>query len=136
MHDKASIKNYYLGFVPLRSKKTKYSANVLGGYTTSSFNKYKLPTSIVTAIVNAANHSLAKNTWSSYKTAEAHIKRCEADTGIKIRFPMTDQMILAYVGWLIAVRKVSSSSISQYLSGLRVVHLKHGEMPGNLREEH
>ena len=44
-------------------------------------------------------------------------------------------MILAFVGWLISVRKVSSSTISQYLSGLRNVHLRSGVMPGNLRPD-
>ena len=48
-------------------------------------------------------------------------------------FPMDDRMVLAYVGWLIAVRKVSSATISQYISGLRVAHLKQGVMPGNLK---
>ena len=46
---------------------------------------------------------------------------------------MDDRMVLAYVGWLIAVRKVSAATISQYISGLRVAHLKHGVMPGNLK---
>ena len=45
------------------------------------------------------------------------------------------RMVIAFVGWLIAVRKVSSSTISQYLSGLRVVHLKKGVMPRNLRPD-
>ena len=44
-------------------------------------------------------------------------------------------MILAFVGWLMTVRKISTSSISQYLSGLRVVHLKSGVLPGNLRPD-
>ena len=43
------------------------------------------------------------------------------------------RMILAFVGWLMTVRKISSSSISQYLSGLRVVNLKNGVLPNNLR---
>ena len=44
-------------------------------------------------------------------------------------------MILAFVGWLITVRKVSSSTISQYLSGLRIAHLKKGFFPPNLRPD-
>ena len=44
-------------------------------------------------------------------------------------------MVLAFIGWLISVRKVSSSTISQYLSGLRVIHLKHGVWPSNLRPD-
>ena len=38
-------------------------------------------------------------------------------------------MILAFVGWLITVRKVSASTISQYLSGLCITHLKNGVLP-------
>ena len=48
---------------------------------------------------------------------------------------MTNRMILAFVGWLIEERKVSASSIKQYLAGLRTIHLKHGCMPGNLRPD-
>ena len=78
----------------------------------------------MSALVSASNHSLALNTWSTYKTAENHLRRCEVDTGIPMRFPMNDEMILAFVGWLITVRKVGASTIKQYLSGLRTVHLK------------
>ena len=48
---------------------------------------------------------------------------------------MNDEMILAFVGWLITVRKVGASTIKQYLSGLRTVHLKRVFLPGNLRPE-
>ena len=121
--------------VPKPTARTKYCVEVKGGYTAASFGNYRLPTSIVTAIVDAANLSLAKTTWSSYRTAEAHLVRCEAETKVKMRFPMDDRMILTYVGWLISSRGVSSTSISQYLSGLRVVHLKRGVFPSNLRPD-
>ena len=105
-------------FVPQVETQRKFSANVKGGFSVGSFDNYRLPPSIVLAIVNASNSSLAKNTWSSYKTAEAHLKRCESETGVKMRFPMTMRMTLAYVGWLISARKVKSTTISQYLAGL------------------
>ena len=85
--------------------------------------------------MNSSNHSLAHSTWGSYNTAENHIKRCERETGVKMTLPMDNRMILAFVGWLIADRKVSSATITQYLSGLRVAHLKHGVLPGNLRPD-
>ena len=44
-------------------------------------------------------------------------------------------MVIAFVGWLMTVRKISSNSVSQYLSGLRIVHLKNGVLPGNLRPD-
>lgn len=52
-----------------------------------------------------------------------------------MRFPMTNRMILGYVGWLISERRVAANSISQYLSGLRVAHLKNGVLPPNLRPD-
>ena len=48
---------------------------------------------------------------------------------------MDDRMVLAFVGWLITVRGVGASTIKQYLSGLRTVHLKRGFFPGNLRPD-
>ena len=44
-------------------------------------------------------------------------------------------MVLAFIGWLINVRKVSAATIDKYLAGLRIVHLKNGFMPGNLRPD-
>ena len=44
-------------------------------------------------------------------------------------------MILAFIGWLIDARKVGASTIEKYISGLRIVHLKNGYLPGNLRPE-
>ena len=44
-------------------------------------------------------------------------------------------MLLAFIGWLMSVRGVSSVSISKYLLGLRTVHLKNGVLPGNLRPD-
>ena len=118
---------------PKKTSKMKYSVNVKNGYSTDSFKQLNIPNSLVGALVDASNQSLALSTWSSYNTAENHMKRCELETGVKMSFPMDDRMVLSYVGWLIVHRKVSSASITQYISGLRVAHLKHGVMPGNLR---
>ena len=48
---------------------------------------------------------------------------------------LNKRMVLAFVGWLVTVRKVCSGTISQYLSGLRIVHLKNGVLPSNLRPD-
>ena len=52
-----------------------------------------------------------------------------------MRIPMNDRMLLAFIWWLITVRKVSAATIKQYLSGLRTIHLKNGFLPGNLRPD-
>jgi hypothetical protein len=130
------LNQFFSGLVsPQKNDRVKYSANVKNGYTADSFKQLRLPNTIVGALVDASNHSLALTTWSSYNTAENHIKRCEVETGVRMTFPMDDRMVVTYVGWLIVGRKVSSASINQYLSGLRVAHLKHGVMPKNLRSD-
>ena len=109
---------------PKAAKAHKYSKK--GGYSKKTFENYRLPPSIVQTLVKAANHSLAKSTWKSYQTAENHIKKCEQYTGIKLRFPFGNRETLAYIGWLLEVRKVAASTVEKYMSGVRLAHLKAG----------
>ena len=112
-------------------ERVKYSRH--GGYSVKSFPG--VPTSIVTSLMMAANHSLAKNTWSSYKTAERHVARCEAYTGIRMRIPFGPVETLTYIGYLREVRKVAASTVEKYMSGLRVLHLKEGHVVPALRPD-
>ena len=60
------MKNKYLGnFSPVAKNFGKYSSK--GGYCTHSFRSLNIPTSIVSTLVEAANHSLSHNTWRSYR---------------------------------------------------------------------
>ena len=111
-------------FSPKVSKTRKYDG--VGGYSTKTFENYKLPTSIVSTLIVAANHSLAKTTWSSYKTAERHVLRLEKEMCIKLRFPFGTRETLIYIGWLKNRRKVTVGTIEKYLSGIRLMHLKEG----------
>ena len=83
---------YVAGIVsPKKSTKVKYCSNVKGGFTASTFKDYRLPTSIVNALVGASNKSLALSTWTNYKTAANQLMKCESDTRVKMRFPMTNR---------------------------------------------
>ena len=81
---------------PKATKKQKYSK--FGGFSVNTFDKYKLPPSIVTTLISAANHSLAQTTFKSYKTAERHILRLEKELGIKMRMPFGTSETLLYIG--------------------------------------
>lgn len=118
---------------PKISRTQKYSKN--GGYSTKTFEKYRLPPSIVTTLITAANHSLAKSTWKSYRTAENHIRKCEKQTGIKLRFPFGTKETLTYIGWLLKFRKVSANTVEKYMSGIRLAHLKSGFVVPALKPE-
>ena len=111
-------------FSPKVSKTRKYDG--VGGYSTKSFENYKLPTSIVSTLIVAANHSLAKTNWASYKTAERHVLRLEKEMGIRLRFPFGTRETLVYIGWLKNSRNVTAGTINKYLSGIRLMHLKEG----------
>ena len=109
---------------PKAAKVCKYSGH--GPYSGRSFQKYKLPTTVVSALITAANHSLAQGTFKSYKTAERHILRCEKEMKVKLRFPFGEREVLTYIGWLITYRKVSVKTVEKYLSGIRLAHIKEG----------
>ena len=107
-------------FSPKVSKTRKYDG--VGGYSTKTFENYKLPTSIVSTLIVAANQSLAKTTWASYKTAERHVLRLEKEMDIRLRFPFGTRETLVYIGWLKNSRKVTAGTINKYLSGIRLMH--------------
>ena len=88
--------------------RTKFCPVVKGGYSVDSFKSYRLPTSIVTALVSASNQSLALNTWASYRTAEAHLGRCEADTDIRMRFPMNDRKVFLIIQSFLAINFIAN----------------------------
>ena len=109
---------------PKPNRHGKYSAK--GGFSSKSFKNYKLPPSIVSTLIKAANHSLSKNTMKSYSTAERHILRMEKDTGISLRMPFGPKETLAYIGWLANERKVAVGTIEKYLSAIRMLHMQKG----------
>ena len=76
--------------------------------------------------MEALNHSLAANTWRSYRTAENHLARIKKELGIDIRFPFTPEASLTFIGYLLS-RKLSASTVQKYMSAIRMVHMTRGE---------
>ena len=72
------------------------------------------------------NYSLASGTWSTYKTVGNQLGRCQAHTGVLMDFPFDTRKTLIFIHWLFDVRKVASSTVNSYLSGLRYLHLTKG----------
>ena len=112
---------------------TKYGNN--GLYSLQTFADSGLPESMKEALVIMANHSLAKGTWSTYKTALNHVENCERETGKSINFPMTKADVLLFTSWLLTIRKVKATSAEVYLSALRQVHMVKGFEPPSLRPD-
>lgn len=95
-------------------------------FSLESFDNSDLPEGLKSALVNMANHSVARSTWSSYMTAFRHIKSCQTETGKIISFPMTTNDVLLFTSWLLTIRGVKASSAEVYLSALRQIHLSKG----------
>ena len=85
-------------------------------------------------LVKFANMGLTQTTWSSYKTVDNHIKRCQEDTGVDLSFPFSVDKTLTLVAWMMDKRKIRANSIDKYLSGLRMLHLTQGFDAPRLRD--
>ena len=107
---------------------SKYSNK--GLYTATSFGSLELPETMKEALAKIANHSLAARTWSTYRTVENQLQRCQEETGTLMNFPLKDKEVIIFIHWLFESRKVSSSTVNSYLAGLRQLHLVNGvEIP-------
>jgi len=84
-------------------------------------------------LAEAGKHGLARSTWSTYNTAEKALHVCKSEIGRSFEFPLTEEDILEFVGWLISERKVKASTINGYLAGLRQAHVSKGYQPPLLR---
>ena len=109
----------------------KYSTK--GNFTKELFQNYDIPDRRRTMLQEAANHSLSKSTWSTYKTAERMLAMCRKDEKKKMDLPLSEEDILTYIGWLLEVRNVKARTISGYLSGLRLLHITKGAEPPEMR---
>ena len=69
---------------------------------------------------------LAKGTWASYRTAERLLAICFKEKGMKLELPLGVNEVLIYIHWLAFNRGVSSATISNYLSGVRQLHVSKG----------
>ena len=128
---KTFIIKYMIGAERTRlavTRGSKYSNQ--GLYTAMSFGSLELPETMREALAKIANHSLAARTWSTYRTVENQLQRCQDETGTLMTFPLTNQNVIRFIHWLFESRKVSSSTVNSYLAGLRQLHLVNGvEIP-------
>lgn len=102
----------------------------MGLYNQDSFHTMDLPEDMKTTLAMLANHSLASRTWSTYKTVQNHLTRCQQETNIRIDFPMNTTAVLVFTHWLFSSRSLSATTVNTYIAGLRTLHLVKGfEVP-------
>ena len=94
-----------------------------------------LPDEVKNSLAEMGNFGIAKSTWSTYKSAERLLLKCQAECKTKFEWPMTTENILLFIHWLVTVRGVKGGTVSSYLSGVRQLHIMDGIDPPNLRPE-
>ena len=76
-------------------------------------------------LLNTANHSLATNTWRSYTSVVNKLNKISLETGVKISFPLDENMIQVILGSLLT-QGLKASTIQGYMSSLKHAHLTRG----------
>jgi hypothetical protein len=79
--------------------------------------------------------ALAKGTWKNYNTAEGLLKKCCREKEIEWEMPVSEGTIVSFILWLAFERGVSSATISNYLSGIRNLHIVRGVECPEIRSE-
>ena len=110
------------GKIPIAVSGSKYSMR--GGFSIKHLGPGLQP-ELASALVGAANHSLASSTWRSYSSVWRMVGKIARETGLTFRFPLTMAMVRNLVGLLIK-RGMKSSTVLSYMASLKQAHRLRG----------
>ena len=88
---------------------------------------------IANILAGVANFGLCANTWKSYECIINNLSKCEMETKHSMELPFDGAKMLTFVGWMIR-RGLKASSMSSYISALRMYHIAYGYNEPVLRE--
>ena len=80
------------------------------------------------------NHSKANGTWSSYRTAERMLLKCQKYYKTTFDWPMTKSNTYLWIYWLVEEKGLKAATVSSYLAGARQLHVAKGLEPPQLRD--
>ena len=132
MNDNMNVYNCLDDGVPLgASKKPKYSGE--GLVQAAAIEGRVRSRETARDLAKVANFGLAARTKETYQTTINHIGRCQEETGADMSLPFTLDKTLEFIGWMRA-RGLKGSTMSTYLSGVRMYHIATGQNEPGLRE--
>ena len=79
------------------------------------------------------NFTLARSTWSNYRTVERMLLQCRKSTGKRLELPLEEQDVIVLLNWMIWNKKLKHATITSYLAGIRQLHVMKGMGEPNLR---
>lgn len=89
-------------------------------------DKLNISDSTKESLLEIGSHSLAQSTWSNYKTAENMLQKCQNDKKQNFSWPMNESEILTFIAWALVDNKVTANTASNYLAGIRHMHIMKG----------
>jgi hypothetical protein len=101
---------------------TKYGCQGL----TFDFNSMDLEEEVRENLSLMAEHSIARKTWNTYKSAERMLATFCKEKRKPLQLPVNESTILGFIHWLAFERGLSATSISGYLAGIRKLHIVKG----------
>ena len=105
-----------------------------GLFTSQSFAYLTTESIVASTFSHLANHSITRNTWSTYQTANRMLKLCFDSRNTIVSYPLSLGDLLIFISWL-NNRGLSPTTISSYLSGIRLIHLTAGLEAPDLRSD-
>ena len=111
---------------------TKYGKGDNKMLDSSSLN---LTQSQRTQLADLTSLSLTKKTWANYRTAEKMLAKCCRSNGIRKELPVSEETVIIFILWLAYDKGVKASTISNYLAGVRQLHIRKGVDPPKIRTE-
>jgi len=91
--------------------------------------------SIEDDLLSLAGHSLTQRTWASYRTAERMFLTYCKQNMTSNSLPINQSTLAGFVHWLIYKRGLKGASVSNYLAGIRMMHIVKGIEAPTLRSD-
>ncbi len=112
---------------------TRQKYSKLGLINPASLTSRGVEPEIANILAGVANFGLGANTWKTYEVIVNHLARCQGETSQNMELPFDITKMLTLVGWMIK-RGLKASSMSTYISALRMYHIALGHNEPVLRE--
>jgi hypothetical protein len=73
---------------------------------------YDVELNIMRDLSTLAEHSIAKKTWSTYRTAKKMLEKFCSEKRVALILPISEEIVLKFVHWLLFERNLTAASVS------------------------
>ena len=111
---------------------TKYGSSKNAEFDLTSLG---LPANVAADLEEAAKHSLAVKTWSSYKPAERSLIMFCKQKKLLYQLPLEIPTLVQFIHWLVFEKGKKAATVNSYLAGIRKMHVIKGLPAPTLKTE-